>query len=55
MTATWALVFMLCSTTRCEPQYAIPYSTRGECVRAVPKQEGMVIKEKYVCIPISKD
>jgi len=42
MTATWALVFMLCSS-RCEPQYAINYSSRGECVRAIPKQEGMVI------------
>lgn len=54
MTATWALVFMLCSRS-CEPQYAINYNSRSECARAIPKQEGMVIKEKYVCIPISKD
>lgn len=54
MTATWALVFMLCSRG-CEPQYAINYNSRSECARAIPKQEGMVIKEKYVCIPISKD
>lgn len=54
MTATWALVFMLCSRS-CEPQYAINYRSRGECVRAIPKQESKVVTEKYVCIPISKD
>jgi len=54
MTATWVLVYMICAG-RCEAQYAIPYETRGECVRHIPKQEGMVIKDKYVCIPTSKD
>jgi len=54
MTATWALVYFLCSS-RCEPQYAINYNLRSECVKAIPKQEGMVIREKFVCIPISKD
>lgn len=52
MTATWALVFMLCSRI-CEPQYTIPYNSRGECVRAIPKD--MRTGEKVVCIPISKD
>jgi len=54
MTATWALVYLLCSKT-CTPQYAIPYETRGECVRNIPKREGMIVTEKYSCIPISKD
>jgi hypothetical protein len=52
MTATWALVFMLCYRS-CEPQYSIPYSSRSECVRAIPKD--MRMSEKAVCIPISKD
>jgi len=54
MTATWALVYMLCSS-RCEPQYVITYNLRSECVKAIPEQEGKVIREKFVCIPISKD
>jgi hypothetical protein len=54
MTATWALVYMLC-TRSCVAQYAIPYDTRKECVRNIPKQEGMMQQEKYVCIPLSKD
>lgn len=54
MTTTWVLVYMICSRG-CTPQYAIPYETRGECVRNMPKQEGMIVTEKYVCIPTSKD
>jgi hypothetical protein len=54
MMSSWVLVYMICAG-RCEAQYAIPYETRGECVRHIPKQEGMVLKEKYVCIPTSKD
>ena len=54
MTATWALVYMLC-TKSCVAQYAIPYDTRKECVRNIPEQNGMLSQEKYVCIPISKD
>ena len=52
MTATWALVFMLCSS-KCEPQYTINYNSRSECVRAIPRD--MRMSEKAMCIPISKD
>ena len=54
MTATWALVYMLCSRS-CVAQYAIPYETRRECVRNMPKQDSVFSNEKYVCVPLSKD
>ena len=54
MTATWALIFMICYRS-CEPQYAINYNSRGECVRAIPKQESWASRERYACVPISKD
>jgi hypothetical protein len=54
MTATWALVFMICLRT-CEPVYATNFPSRVACVMAIPKDQDRFPKEKYVCLPISKD
>lgn len=54
MMSSWVLVYMVCSRS-CVAQYAIPFETRKECVRNIPKQEGMIVTDKYVCIPTSKD
>jgi phage FluMu gp28-like protein len=52
MTATWALVYMLW-TGGWTPQYAVPFSSRAECMRNIPSKEK--VNEKYICVPISKD
>jgi hypothetical protein len=54
MTATWALVFIICTGRyECTPQYVENYNTRKECKAAMPKEK--LITQYAVCAPISKD
>lgn len=58
MTATWALVFMLCSGRGgCTVDYVENYNTRAECVKRIPADynSGLMNSKRAVCAPISKD
>ena len=56
MTATWALVFMLCGRGSCTVEYVENYTTRAECVRNIPSnRNGNFNNQRAMCAPISKD
>ena len=57
MTATWALVFMICSGRGgCTVDYVENYNTRAECVKRIPKDQSMFYNaNRAMCAPISKD
>lgn len=55
MTATWALVFMLCGRGPCTVEYVENYNSRAECVKHMPVQTGLFNSQRAVCAPISKD
>lgn len=55
MTATWALVFIICTGRYdCAPNYVEIYNSRKECKAASAKQEGKHTSYA-LCAPISKD
>jgi hypothetical protein len=57
MTATWALVFMICTGRGgCTVDYVENYNTRVECVKRIPKDTSFIYQShRAICAPISKD
>ena len=54
MIESWVMVFFTC-TGSCTAVYAEPYISYRACVKNLPVQEGKVVTEKYICLPVSKD
>jgi len=54
MIESWVMVFMICSRS-CIVTHVEPYPTRSACIKKLPKQEGMLDNNKYLCVPVSKD